>query len=222
MATNTKTAVPATETRLLTEDDCDAFGRLMSATFDDGAAYRAIFPTGDLTYWFSARLFVVLRNGGLALGAFEKNGGELLAAGCTSPPGADPSLWLQIRAGILWVPWMYGWSSLGRLTRAATSDKSAADRWHIQMIAVSETLRSGGMGSALMRKLFAETAEGTPAAARAHDAAIAMGATAGVVGFDLSTQTEGGRRFYERLGFTLTEEIMHPMWGRSFHLERGK
>jgi ribosomal protein S18 acetylase RimI-like enzyme len=215
-------AVPATETRRLTESDCDAFGRLMASAFDDGAAYRAIFPSGDLAYWFSARLFIVLRNGGLALGAFEKDSGTLLAAGCTSPPGADPSTWLQLRAGLLWLPWLYGWGSLRRLIQVAASDKSAVDRWHIQMVAVSEKLRGGGMGSALMHNLFAEIAEDTPEAVRAHANAIAAGAAAGVVGYDLRTQTEGGRRFYERLGFTLTAELTHPMWGRDFILERSK
>ncbi|KAJ1457644.1 hypothetical protein M885DRAFT_514653 [Pelagophyceae sp. CCMP2097] len=222
MAAKTKTAVPATETRRLTESDCAAFGQLMARTFDDGASYRAIFHTGNLQYFFSCRLFVVLRTGGLALGAFAKDGDALLAAGCASPPGADPSLWLQLRAGILWLPYLYGWSSLGRLTQAAAADKSALDRWHIQMVGVSETLRGGGMGSALMRQLFAETADGTPEAAAALAAVGAAGAAAGIAGFDVTTQTEGGRRFYERLGFKLTAEETHPMWGRDFHLARGR
>ena len=119
--------------RRLTDDDVDAFAHLTAAddAHGQGVAYRYIFPrrSDSLHFFFTSRLYVILRAGGVAVGLFERSdedGSEILvAAACASPPGADPPLWLLVRAGLLRLPLIYGGCGvLSRLAAAGASDVS--------------------------------------------------------------------------------------------------
>jgi hypothetical protein len=62
--------------RRLSDDDTDAFAHLTAAddAHGQGVAYRYIFPrrSDSLHFFFTSRLYVILRAGGVAVGLFER------------------------------------------------------------------------------------------------------------------------------------------------------
>jgi ribosomal protein S18 acetylase RimI-like enzyme len=127
-------------------------------------------------------------------------------AACWLPPGQSfPSLFRQVRAGMLGVPIAFGWSGMRRLLPYdAVGQKlhhahGVVPHWYLWAIGVEPSRQGQGVAGRLMAPILSR-------ADRDGHACY------------LETQVEGNVRIYERQGFTMVERCdlpgrTIPVWG---------
>jgi GNAT superfamily N-acetyltransferase len=194
----------------LTAADVPAAAAMYAAAFADNPLYasflfRALPAEGparvEAREWlFAKRLHVLLEAGALlfkAVAVTSHHGEDaapvLVGAVGATPPHARPSLWTQVRHGLLGWPLWWGWASF-RAALAADSllgHVPADDEdWTVNMMAVLPSYQGRRVGSRLLQRLLtaiaAANGDMTPAAAGAR--------------VRLDTQAPGNVLFYAREG----------------------
>lgn len=206
--------------RLTLADIGEASKRVYLPAFLSNAAYNMCFlgvPDEDipraLEWLFSKRLRLLLEAGAIGMGAFDASG-RVQACVCGVPPGCRPSLWAQVRAGLLSWPCRWGWASFKAVMDADNRTGAAPpESYEVSMMAVEPALQGRGVGSALLRLLMDELKSHARAAAAAAAAVPAGGRKDAVV--HLNTQKAINVAFYQRAGFRLTGiRRIHPLTGR--------
>jgi ribosomal protein S18 acetylase RimI-like enzyme len=180
----------------LTEDDVQAAADLYTDAFTNHPIYVAFLfrslsreERKRARHWlFVKRLQIFLETGATFVTA-KNASGRLLGVVGMVPPHSTPSLWTQVRHGLLIWPYLWGWASF----QAALSvddflGKKPADAWQIAMMAVDPSMQGRGLGSAIMR--------------RALQAIQASGKVADVF---LDTQAPVNVLFYSKLGFRVVD-----------------
>jgi GNAT superfamily N-acetyltransferase len=119
-------------------------------------------------------------------------------AACWLPPGVGmPSLWRQIRSGMLRMPLRFGWHAFQRLVpydtvaRTLHHEYAAMPNWYLAAIGVEPQRQGQGVGGALMQ----------PILQRADDSKLPC---------YLETHRPDNVRLYERHGFEVMEQAAVP------------
>jgi GNAT superfamily N-acetyltransferase len=171
---------------------------LLADAFVDNTAYGFLFPElasrkSRLADFFSRNLRTHLPYRCTYVWAPERDG--VVATVTLRPPSGVPvSIWTMIRRGLLPFALRNGWGAVRRLfylieqTERIDGEASGGRaHWHVHMMAVRPDRQGTGIGTRLLREVFA--AEGGPSASE----------------YPISLQTERPQnlRFYQRLGFEM-------------------
>jgi ribosomal protein S18 acetylase RimI-like enzyme len=187
----------------LTPQDIDCAASFIATAFFDNPAHIYIFPESRnrfkaLQWMLGANLKLNLspqKNIGQSFALIEPNQPpekrQIKAMGFWNPPNADSVSFLsQVKAGLLTMPFRFGWGSLQNLFEVikanATAKKQALNgtpAWYLNNMVVASELRGQGVGTKLLAEQLQQVVEpsGFPAI--------------------LDTQREINVKFYERLGF---------------------
>lgn len=209
--------------RLTLLDIGEASENVYLPAFLSNAAYNMCFlgvPDEDLPraleWLFCKRLRLLLEAGAIGMGAFDASG-RVQACVLGVPPGCRPSLWAQVRAGLLTWPYRWGMASFKAVLDADSRAGAAPpDAYEVSMMAVVPALQGRGVGSALLRLLLDELKSHACTAAAAPGAAPASASGRKEATVHLNTQKAINVAFYQRAGFRLTDiRRIHPLTGRT-------
>ena len=185
----------------LREDQIVPVAALLADAFEDNAAYGFLFPDlasrkTRLADFFARNLRTHLPYRCTYVWVPEPD--RIAATVTLRPPGGVPvSIWTMIRRGLVPFAVSNGWGAVRRLfyliEHTDRIDKEATSgrvHWHVHMMAVRPDRQSAGIGTRLLREVFA--AAGGPSGSQ----------------YPISLQTERPQnlRFYQRLGFELQRE----------------
>jgi GNAT superfamily N-acetyltransferase len=182
----------------LREDQIAPVAELLADAFVDNAAYGFLFPDlasrkRRLADFFQRNLRTHLPYRCTYVWLPEPD--NVVATVTLRPPGGVPvSLWTMIRRGLVPFAVGNGWGAVRRLfyliEHTERIDKEASGgrvHWHVHMMAVRPDRQGAGVGTRLLREVFA--AEGGPNGSQ-HP-------------ISLQTEREQNLRFYQRLGFEM-------------------
>jgi ribosomal protein S18 acetylase RimI-like enzyme len=192
----------------LTPQDLNCATNLIAAAFFDNPAHIYIFPESRhrlkaLQWMLGLNLKLNLspqKNIGQSFALIEPNQPlgkrQIKAMGFWNPPHADSVSFLsQARAGLLTMPFRFGWGSLPNLfevIKANTTAKKQAlngtPAWYLNNMVVASELQGQGVGTKVLAEQLRQVVEpsGFPAI--------------------LDTQREINVKFYQRLGFKVASE----------------
>jgi ribosomal protein S18 acetylase RimI-like enzyme len=174
---------------------------LLGDAFVDNAAYGFLFPElssrkEKLADFFARNLRTHLPYRCTYVWAPEP--GNVEATVTVRPPGGVPvSLWTMFRRGLVPFALMNGWGAVRRLfyliehtDRIDRETTGGREHWHVHMMAVRPDRQGAGIGTRLLREVFA--AQGGPSASE-HP-------------ISLQTERPENLRFYQRLGFEVRRD----------------
>jgi GNAT superfamily N-acetyltransferase len=192
----------------LTPQDLDCAANFIATAFFDNPAHIYIFPNSHhrlkaLQWMLGANLKLNLspqKNIAQSFALVESNQvpgiRQIKAMGFWNPPNADSLSFLsQIRAGLLTMPFRFGWKSFQNLfeivEQFATTKKQILNNtpaWHLNNMVVAPELRGQGVGTQILTEQLQQVVEpsGFPAI--------------------LNTQKEINVKFYQRLGFKVANK----------------
>jgi GNAT superfamily N-acetyltransferase len=172
---------------------------MLARAFDVDAAYQYLMPDAEkrltgLTAFFSGNLRTHLPHACTRVSLDER--GPCATVTLRPPGGVHISTLTMLRHGLLPFAFAHGRSAVNRLlwlkeTYDALEAKAARGRphWYVHMMAVRPDRQGQGLGSRLLERLLAETAD--------------RGARVPSV---LTTHLRQNLAFYERAGFETTDE----------------
>jgi GNAT superfamily N-acetyltransferase len=194
----------------LTPQDLDCAASLITAAFFDNPAHIYIFPESRnrlkaLQWMLGANLKLNLnpqKNIGQSFALIELNQPpgkrQIKAMGFWNPPNADSVSFLsQVRAGLLTMPFRFGWGSLPNLFEVVKANAMAKKQalnstpaWYLNNMVVASELRGQGVGTKVLAEQLQQVVKpsGFPAI--------------------LDTQREINVKFYQRLGFKVASELI--------------
>ncbi|OQR81145.1 hypothetical protein ACHHYP_16715 [Achlya hypogyna] len=183
----TKMIVTLLPTNALTPDQSMQLLELLTVSFKDEPAMRALEPADAvlryvITKWVSAkRLYMNAPHSYCHL-----VDGRVVAHGMVTPPGdITPSLWQMFWSGFIFAPLYIGWPAFSRLRQLMGTPLSSpveTTAYKLQALVVDPEYRGKGLGTAFLKALLHEK---FPSGAK-------------VV---LFTQVDRNVTFYERNGF---------------------
>jgi GNAT superfamily N-acetyltransferase len=192
----------------LTPQDLDCAASFIATAFFDNPAHIYIFPNSHhrlkaLKWMLGINLKLNLspqKNIGQSFALFESNQApgirQIKTMGFWNPPNTDSvTLLSQIRAGLLTMPFRFGWKSFQNLFEVieqfATTKKQILNNtpaWHLNNMVVAPDLRGQGVGTQILTEQLQQVVEpsGFPAI--------------------LNTQREINVKFYQQLGFKVANK----------------
>ncbi|MGL6341508.1 MAG: GNAT family N-acetyltransferase [Waterburya sp.] len=192
----------------LTSQDLECAASFIATAFFDNPAHIYIFPNSHhrfkaLQWMLGANLKLNLspqKNIGRSFALVESNQPpgkrQIKAMGFWNPPNADSVSFLsQVKAGLLTMPFKFGWRSLPNLFEVIKANATAKKQilndtpaWYLNNMVVASELRGQGVGTQVLTQQLQQVVEpsGFPAI--------------------LDTQREINVKFYQRLGFKVAKK----------------